>query len=76
MEVSIENLNDINGLERIKKENIEGILKEFEKLKFTYNIGHELIDNNFVSNLSNLLLERLNNIHIHIYNENRDHYPK
>lgn len=73
--ISIENLNDINGLERIKKENIEDILKKFKKLKFTYDIGHELIDNKFVSNLSNLLLERLNNIHIHIYNGNRDHYP-
>ena len=73
--ISIENLNDINGVQRIKKENIEGILKKFEKLKFTYDIGHELIDNNFVSNLSNLLLERLNNVHIHIYKGNRDHYP-
>ncbi len=73
--ISIENLNDINGLERIKKENIEGILKKFEKLKFTYDIGHELIDNNSVSNLSDLLLDRLNNIHIHAYDGNKDHYP-
>lgn len=73
--ISIENLNNINSLERLKKEDLEEILKKFKKLKFTYDIGHELIDDKLNTEMSDILLKRLNNLHIHIFNENKDHYP-
>ena len=75
IELSIENLNDINGIKRLKKEDLIEILETQKSLKFTYDIGHEVIDSIKTEKLLNILDEKLNNIHIHTYQKNLDHYP-
>lgn len=75
VELSIENLNDINGIKRLKKEDLIEILEGQKSLKLTYDIGHEIIDGIKTERLVNILDERLNNIHIHTFHENLDHYP-
>lgn len=75
IELSIENLNDINGIKRLKKEDLIEILETQKSLKFTYDIGHEVIDGIKTEKLVNILDEKLNNIHIHTYQKNSDHYP-
>ena len=75
VELSIENLNNINGIKRLKKEDFIEILEGEKNLKFTYDIGHEIIEGIKTEKLVNILEERLNNIHIHTYQKNLDHYP-
>lgn len=75
VELSIENLNDINGITRLKKEDLIEILEQQKSLKFTYDIGHEIIDGIKTEELVNILDERLNNIHMHTYQKDLDHYP-
>lgn len=75
IELSIENLNDMSGLKRLKKEDLIDILNKQTRLNFTYDIGHEIIDGIKTEKLVNILEERLNNIHIHEYQKKLDHYP-
>lgn len=75
VEMSIENLNDMNRIKRLKKEDLIEILEKQKKLKFTYDIGHEIIDGIKTEKLVHILEERLNNIHIHTYQKDLDHYP-
>ena len=75
VELSIENLNDMNGIKRLKKEDLIEILEQQKSLKFTYDIGHEIIDGIKTEKLVKILDERLNNIHIHTYQKDLDHYP-
>ena len=75
IELSIENLNDIKEVKRLKKEDITDILNQNQKLKFTYDIGHELVDKKEAKIEQNILIERINNIHIHTHIEQQDHYP-
>ncbi|MBP3255663.1 MAG: YgjV family protein [Clostridia bacterium] len=75
IDISIENLNKLGNIVRLKKEDLIEILNMEPKLKFTYDIGHETIDNIVTNELPQILEERLNNIHIHSHKENRDHYP-
>lgn len=75
VELSIENLNNINGIKRLKKEDLIEILEKQRSLKFTYDIGHEIIDGIKTEKLVNILDERLNNIHIHTFQKDLDHYP-
>lgn len=75
IELSIENLNNINDIKRLKKDDLIEILKEEKKLKFTYDIGHEMIDGINTKDFHKTLLEKLNNIHIHTFYKNLDHYP-
>lgn len=76
IELSLENLNDFKEIKRLKKENLIDILKENEHLKFTYDIGHEMMDEMIKKDKLNLILaERLNNVHIHTKGKIEDHYP-
>ena len=68
-------MNDINKIERLKKEGLVEILERQHNLKFTYDIGHEIIEGIKTEKLVPELEERLNNIHIHTYKKNLDHYP-
>ncbi len=71
---SLENLNMIDSIKRINISNIDSILKKFENLSFTYDIGHDIYDNNKPSKLSKLQVERINNVHIHSIVNKEDHY--
>ena len=75
IELSIENLNILNDNIRLKKEDLLEILKKENQLKFTYDIGHETVDNIKTNELNELLQKRLNNIHIHAHEGKIDHYP-
>ena len=75
VELSIENLNYMNGVKRLKKEDLIEILEKQKYVKFTYDIGHEIIDGIKTEKLVKILEERLNNIHIHEYQKKLDHYP-
>lgn len=75
IELSIENLNDMNNMKRLKKEDLIKILEQNKDLKFTYDIGHELVDGIIPKIEENILIERLNNVHIHTHLGKEDHYP-
>lgn len=72
--VSIENLNYNHGTRRINIDKIDNILSEYDKLKFTYDIGHDLYDNKIPANLSKLQIEKINNVHIHSVVKKEDHH--
>lgn len=76
IELSLENLNDFEKIKRLKKENLIDILNENQDIKFTYDIGHEMMDDMIKKDkLNEILAERLNNVHIHTKGELEDHYP-
>ena len=76
IELSLENLNDFEKIKRLKKENLTDILNENQDIKFTYDIGHEMMDDMIKKDkLNEILAERLNNVHIHTKGELEDHYP-
>jgi adenylate kinase family enzyme len=71
--VSIENLNSIMNIIRLDKQKIIPILKEFDDLMFTYDIGHELIEKGNIIDLDQICIDRLINIHIHTFKKGLDH---
>lgn len=73
--ICLENLNDIRGYERIGRDEIKDIVLNYEKLYFTYDIGHELYDNGNIISLDEYMLEDIRNIHIHSNNSIDDHKP-
>ncbi len=77
LRLSIENLNDIGEIKRLKKEDIKEILIKYDKLNFTYDIGHEYIDGRgtIKKQIDSYLISKMNNIHIHTFNKTEDHYP-
>ena len=75
IDISIENLNNMGDMVRLKKEDLIQFLDEEENLKFTFDIGHEIVDNIETTELPEILSKRLNNIHIHTHKGSTDHYP-
>ena len=71
--VSIENLNSVMNIIRLDKQKIIPILKEFDDLMFTYDIGHELIEKGNIIDLDQICIDRLINIHIHTFKKGLDH---
>lgn len=71
--ISVENLNDSRGLDRLEKEYITPIILNNEKLFFTYDMGHELADYGNLTNLNKYLIDEIRNIHIHTHNNLKDH---
>lgn len=72
--VSLENLNFRHAIKRINVSKIDKILNCYEKLAFTYDIGHDLYDNKIPSKLSKLQKEKINNVHIHSILKSEDHH--
>jgi hypothetical protein len=73
LSISIENLNNINNEDRLNKDDLIPILKQYNQLYFTYDIGHELVEYHKILPIAKLHLERLNNIHIHSFHDDDDH---
>ena len=71
--LSVENLNDIINQDRLNKDDLVPILEKLPDLKFTYDIGHELIDYGKITDLNETLIQRLNNVHIHTFHNTHDH---
>ena len=72
--ISIENLNSFGKIKRLNKKEILPILEHFENLKFTYDIGHELIEKGNITDLDKICIDRLINTHIHTYKGKLDHH--
>lgn len=77
--VSLENLNDIPGDDRLNLEQVIPIVANNEKLYLTYDIGHEISDyNNVINNMIDLY-SVMSNVHIHSmsyeYSDGFDHKP-
>ena len=74
--ICLENLNDTKEFIRLGKEEIRKIVLNDEKLYFTYDIGHEIIDYGKITNLDKYMIEDIRNIHIHSNdNKGNDHMP-
>lgn len=71
--LSLENLNDIINQDRLNKNDLVPILENLPDLRFTYDIGHELIDYGNITDLNEILKQRLNNVHIHTFHNTHDH---
>ncbi len=70
----IENLNDVPNLDRLEKESIKPISLNNENLYFTYDIGHEIIDHGYITDLDKYMIDKIRNVHIHSYNsKGNDH---
>ena len=63
--ISLENLNSLRNLNRLNKEMIRPMILNDEKLFFTYDIGHEIIDYDEITNLDNFMIEDIRNVHLH-----------
>ena len=74
--IALENLNDAKDLIRLGKEEITKTILNDDRLYFTYDIGHEIMDYGLITNVDNYLIEELRNIHIHSNdNKGNDHMP-
>lgn len=73
LSISLENLNYHHNHFRINMDKIDSILSKFDNIHFTYDIGHDIFDNHDYTKLSNIQIEKLNNIHIHNVHDNKDH---
>lgn len=74
--ISLENLNDIRGYIRLNKEEIKSTILNDEKIFFTYDIGHEITNYGFITNLDEYMISDIRNVHIHSFdNKGVDHMP-
>lgn len=75
IKVSIENLNSMVDTLRLSKDYLKGILANNSDLYFTYDIGHEIIEYGKITDIDDILKERLSNVHYHTFNNGDDHKP-
>lgn len=74
--ISLENLNDMRGYDRLNKLDIRKSVLNDEKIYFTYDIGHEIIDFGNITDLDQYMIDDIRNIHIHSHNDRGvDHMP-
>lgn len=73
LNISIENLNSMTNLPRCNKEQLMPIINNNRELLFTYDIGHEIIDYGKITNLEEVFINRLCNVHLHTFNNREDH---
>ncbi len=74
--ICLENLNCLNGLDRLNKEDIKATILNDEKIYFTYDVGHEIAGYNNLTNLDKYMLEDIRNVHIHSIDDTMlDHMP-
>ena len=69
--ISIENLSQ----KALNKKELTPFFEKYPELRFTYDIGHEYVEDLDYYELSEILTERLNNFHIHSYQGDVDHHP-
>ena len=74
--ISLENLNDILGLDRLNKDDIRKTILNDEKIYFTYDIGHEIADHGNITDIDKYMIDDIRNVHIHSYDKlGNDHMP-
>lgn len=66
----------MKGEDRLNKEFIRPMVLNDEKLYFTYDIGHSIVDYGLITNLDNYMIEDIRNVHIHTNDVmGNDHLP-
>lgn len=77
--ICLENLDDLNGIERLKVKDIETIILNTENTYLTYDIGNEITEGILEYTIPTDIQYKIMNIHIHdikrIGTENIPHYP-
>lgn len=77
--ISLENLNDVFGEERLHQDDILPIVANNENIYTTYDIGHVIADFGSVTHVDTNLIDLINNVHIHShdgnYSDGFDHKP-
>jgi sugar phosphate isomerase/epimerase len=77
--ISVENLNDADGIIRLDKHEMEPVLCNDERLYMTYDIGHDIADYGKITDLNPLFISRISNVHIHAttkkFEDGYDHKP-
>lgn len=73
IQISLENLNDINDLDRLNVDDITPIIANNENIYLTYDIGHILADYGSVTALNKVVLPLISNVHIHSINSDYSH---
>jgi len=78
--ISLENLNDIPGDDRLNLTDVLPIVANTENLFLTYDIGHDIVDCNDVTGINKEMIPFISNVHIHSTNHDTyiggfDHKP-
>ena len=74
--ISLENLNDIRGYDRIGKDEIKNTILNDEGIYFTYDIGHEISNFGNITDIDSYLIDDIRNVHLHSIDEvGNDHKP-
>ena len=77
--ITLENLNDMYNLDRLNKNDIIPIICNNDRVYFTYDIGHEIIDGGNITDLNPEVLPLIKNVHMHTnnfkYDYGYDHKP-
>lgn len=77
--ISLENLNDDFGFDRLDLNDIKPIVMNNENIYCTYDIGHALDDFDDVINVDDAMIELITNVHIHtrnrVFSRGFDHKP-
>ena len=74
--ISLENLNNTSELIRLGKDDIIPVILNKEKLFFTYDIGHEIVEYGKITGINKDIIKKVKNIHIHTFNDKgEDHFP-
>lgn len=66
--ITLENLNSLHKEYRLNKHDITEIILNDDRLFFTYDIGHDLIENGGITDIDEYLVKEIANVHIHTYN--------
>lgn len=77
--ISLENLNDYEQEDRLSTAEVLPIIANNDDLYFTYDIGHEIAENGYLTNIDKVFIPKISNVHIHtvnsIYSDGYDHKP-
>ena len=66
--ISLENLNDDFGFDRLNLNDIKPIVMNNENIYCTYDVGHVYADYDNVINVDKEMIELITNVHIHTHN--------
>ncbi|MEG2275387.1 MAG: sugar phosphate isomerase/epimerase [Clostridia bacterium] len=76
IELSIENLEDVENVKNLKIDELSGIIDKVKNVKITYDIGHMVLENKNPYTISEKIYSKITNVHIHdISASNIAHYP-
>lgn len=63
--ICLENLNNSIRTDRLEKEYITPIVLNDERLYFTYDIGHEIVEYGNITNINEYMIDEIRNVHLH-----------